>query len=69
MTYKYLLGMYPAHLSNLLTLNPSRCLRSDDQMVLVVLKSKLVIYGDKAFSYAAPVPWNTLPVNPNELNL
>ncbi len=60
MTHKCLHGMSAAYLSNLLTLKPSRGLRSDDQMLLVVPISKIVNYGDTAFSYAAPVLWNAL---------
>ncbi len=63
MTYKCLHGISPAYLSNQLTLKPSRGLRSDDEMLRVVSKSKLVNYGDRTYSYASPVLWNALPVN------
>ncbi len=38
-------------------------LPSDDQMLPVMPKSKLVTYWDMAFVYAAPVMWNALPVD------
>ena len=62
-TYKCLHGIAPVYLIDLLEKRPSRGLRSDNTMTLVVPKSKLVTYGDRAFSVAAPKLWNSLPVD------
>ena len=60
-TYKCLNGMAPLYLRDLLTLKPSRGLRSDNQQLLVVPKSNMVTYGDRAYSVAGPKLWNSLP--------
>ena len=41
----------------------SRTLRSTDQKLLAVPKSRLKTYGDRAFSVAAPKLWNELPLD------
>ncbi len=46
---KSLQGMSLAYLSSLLTLIPYGGLCSDEQMLLVVTKPKLINYGDRAF--------------------
>ncbi len=50
MTFKYLHGIVPVYSINLRTLKPSRGRWSDDQMLLVVPRSKLVTYVDTSFS-------------------
>ncbi len=60
-TYKCLHGLAPKYLSDLLTVKENRGLRSDNKLLLVVPKSRLVTYGDRAFSHAAPKLWNALP--------
>ncbi len=62
-TFKCLHGLAPSYLIDLLVKKPSRGLRSDDTLALIVPKSKLVTYGDRAFSVAAPKLWNSLPVD------
>ena len=42
---------------------PGKSLRSQDQNLLVVPKTKKVNYGDRAFSTAGPVLWNALPLD------
>ena len=62
LTYRCLHGMAPQYLSELLTwYAPTRHLRSSDQCLLAVPKSKLKSYGDKSFQVAAPKAWNDLP--------
>ncbi len=62
LTYKCLNDLAPAYLSELLTpYKPGRVLRSADQGLLVVPKTKLSAYGDRAFYKVAPALWNTLP--------
>ena len=43
-------------------------LRSTDQKLLAVPKSRLKTYGDRAFSVAAPKLWNELPLNLRSLD-
>ena len=46
----------------------SRTLRSTDQKLLAVPKSRLKTYGDRAFSVAAPKLWNELPLDLRSLD-
>ncbi|KAF7668426.1 hypothetical protein LDENG_00012790, partial [Lucifuga dentata] len=49
--FKSLNGLAPPYPSDLLTLHtPTRSLRSADQMLLVVLRSRLKHRGDQAFA-------------------
>ena len=60
--FKALNGLAPSYLSELLTVrNPSRALRSTNQLLLEVPRSKYKHWGDRAFSVAAPRLWNKLP--------
>ena len=34
-----------------------------NQNLLIIPKSRLVLYGDRAFSVAGPILWNNLPNN------
>ena len=63
LTFKALSCKGPDYLRELLIpYQPSRSLRSSsDHHLLVIPKTKLKTYGDKAFSAAAPVLWNNLP--------
>ena len=68
--YKLLLYVYktqnnlaPAYLSELLCPQNSGCnLRSSNTNFLRVPLAKTVKYGDRAFTRAAPMAWNSLPV-------
>ena len=63
-TYKCLHGLAPDYLVNLLTpYIPPRDLRSSSAMHLVIPKTKLCGYGDRAFAKCAPLLWNDLPVD------
>ena len=63
LAYKCLNNLAPPYLMELLEVyEPSRTLRSGDQFNLRVPKSSLKTYGDRAFSHAAPVLWNDLPL-------
>ena len=42
--------------------NPVRALRSSNELVLEVPRSRLKTKGDRAFSVAAPKLWNSLPL-------
>ena len=62
MTFKCLHGLAPAYLGELIEQYcPVRNLRSQDEQLLVVPKSRLRRYGDRAFYMAAPQLWNALP--------
>ena len=57
-------GMAPLYITELLSYRTcSRTLRSTDQKLLAVPKSRLKTYGDRAFSVAAPKLWNELPLD------
>ena len=62
--FKSLHGLAPPYLAELLQSHtPSRCLRSADQLLLKVPKTKRKLRGDRAFAVAAPKLWNGLPQN------
>ena len=61
-TFKALHGQAPAYLIELLNrYTPTRNLRSSGGNLLVIPKSCMKGYGDRAFSVAAPKLWNALP--------
>ena len=63
LTYKVLQNKSPAYLSDLLTpYRPARHLRSTSQHLLSVPRINSAI-GRRSFTYAAPVVWNSLPVD------
>ena len=64
LTYKYLHGLAPPYISELLVpLNHgSRQLRSSDQHLLYIPSSRTSSHGDRAFSVNAPKLWNALPL-------
>lgn len=60
--YKALNGLAPSYLSDLLhPYAPLKSLRSADQSLLVIPKSRLKQRGDRAFAVVAPKLWNELP--------
>ena len=62
LTYKCLNGVGPKYLSELLVLQESQySLRSQNLGLLVVPHTHQVTYGDRAFSKAAPILWNSIP--------
>ena len=63
-TYKALHGMAPKYLRDtLVKCRKPRLLRVNDQYKLVEPKTRLITYGDRAFSAAAPRLYNRLPVD------
>ncbi len=59
--FKVLNGLAPSYLSDLLSLrSPGRCLRSSNQKLLLVPRSRLKKKGDRAFAIAGPKLWNSL---------
>ena len=61
--------MAPLYITELLSYcTCSRTLRSTDQKLLAVPKSRLKTYGERAFSVAAPKLWNELPLDLRSLD-
>ena len=62
-TFKALIGQGPVYIRNMLELYQPTAysLRSASRMLLHVPKSSLKSCGDRSFSVAAPVLWNSLP--------
>lgn len=73
MVYKCLHGLAPPYLADLCCLvsgtEGRRQLRSAAHGDLVVPRFKLSTYGKRAFSYAGPATWNTLPINLKDMTL
>lgn len=64
LVFKTLHKLAPTHLADLLTwYSPPRFLRSADQMLLVVHRSRIKHRGHRAFAVTAPKLWNTLPLH------
>ena len=62
LTYKCRNNLAPPYLTEHLDMyEPRHTLRSAAQVKLRAPKSCFKSYGDRAFSYAAPVLWNDLP--------
>ena len=59
LTYKCMNGLAPDYLADIL--HKTRTVRSADRNLLIVPKTNLVHYGDRAFSRIAPLLWNNLP--------
>ncbi len=59
--FKSLNGLAPPYLADLLKRH-TRSLRSSDQLLLTVPRSRLNLRGDRAFSVVAPRLWNSLPL-------
>ena len=69
LVYKALNGMAPLYITELLSYGTcSRSLRSTDQKLLAVSKSRLKTYGDRAFSVAVHKRWNELPLDLRSLD-
>ena len=64
LAFKGLHGLAPRYLAELLVQNrPHKALRSTSANKLVVPRTFLKTYGDRAFCYAAPKLWNSLPLH------
>ena len=64
LTYKILNGHAPGYLSDLISsYKPNRHnLRSAEKNLLAVPRTQLKTFGDRTFSVASPVLWNTIPL-------
>ena len=64
LTYKALNGLAPQYLADLVHYRRTcRNLRSNNKLLLEVPRWKLATYGRRCFSSAAPVLWNSLPLD------
>ena len=61
LVYKALNGLAPNYLSEKLHVKSNKRLRSGDQKLLVVPRSRTNSYGERCFSIAGPRLWNNLP--------
>ena len=62
LAYRFFHDSLPPYLSRLLThYQPPRNLRSTSENFLKVPRRKLKTFGERSFSYQAPVIWNALP--------
>jgi len=63
LVFKSLNGLAPVYMSDLLSShNSGSSLRSSNQRLLTVPRTKLKTRGDRAFAVAGPKLWNSLPV-------
>ena len=68
-TFKALNGMAPGYLAELLHwYRAPRSLRSNALATLVIPKTRLKYYGDRAFVKAAPFLWNSLPLSLRQMS-
>jgi hypothetical protein len=64
LTFKCVHGPAPKYLAELIhPYLPTRTLRSSDQLLLQIPKTRLKSYGDRSFTKAAPTLWNSLPLH------
>ena len=62
--YNTLHSSMPSYLKDLLnSYGPERVLRSQDSKLLIVPKSYLKTFGDRAFTVTGPIIWNSLPLS------
>lgn len=61
LTYKVLRGLAPVYLSDMLTYSTARPGLRSTGVLLRTPRTRLVSYGDRAFSSVAPRLWNSLP--------
>ena len=60
-TFKIVHGLCPAYLSSLLQqYHPQRSQRSSSKLLFTVPTVNSVTYGERAFSFFAPISWNSL---------
>lgn len=62
LTFRATHGLAPIYLSELIApYIPTRSLRSASQVLLVVNRGRTKTFGDRSFTCAAPILWNSLP--------
>jgi hypothetical protein len=70
LVFKTLRGMAPSYICELITEQTPGCyaLRSDNQQLLKIPRTKSKTFGDRAFAVAAPKIWNSLPQSIKDSN-
>ena len=69
LVFKCLQGSAPVYLQELIQrYKPTRSLRSDSQNLLVQMRVRTKMFGDRAFARAAPELWNSLPQSLRDIN-
>uniref|UniRef100_A0A8C6VU81 Reverse transcriptase domain-containing protein n=1 Tax=Nothobranchius furzeri TaxID=105023 RepID=A0A8C6VU81_NOTFU len=63
LVYRALHGQAPSYIGDLSPYTPSRSLRSSDQSLLVVQRTRLKTKGNRSFAAVAPRLWNSLPLS------
>jgi hypothetical protein len=64
LTFKALNNLAPDYLSEMVCIQQhQRKLRSNNERLLQIPRTRTVTYGDRAFSFAAPKLWNDLPTH------
>lgn len=67
-TYNAIYRLAPTYMSEMVeTYRPTRSLRSQHSLSLVVHRTKTVTYGNRSFQAAAPTLWNSLPPHIQDL--
>jgi hypothetical protein len=67
-TFKAVQGTAPTYICDLIKIHqPRRTLRSANQLLLTVPKSRTATYGDRSFRKASPTLWNSLPLSLRQL--
>ncbi len=62
-TYKALKKMAPRYIQDMLQPHESNLRSANDPLRLKLIRVNKVNYGERAYSYAAPLLWNDLPLN------
>ena len=62
-TYKALNGMAPRYIRDMLDYHESNLRSASDPLRLKLIRVNKVNYGERAYSYAAPLLWNDLPLD------
>ncbi len=69
LVYRAINGQAPEYIINMLSIHQlSKGLRSGNRRLLHVPRTRMVTYGDKAFSCSAPRLWNALPEDIRQAN-
>ena len=68
LVFKALKGMAPLYLSSMLQPKPTSrySLRSQNEHLLIISRTRCKTFGDRAFAVAGPKIWNSLPLHMRE---
>ncbi len=60
--------MAPRYIQDMLQSHESNLRSANDPLRLKLIRVNKVIYGERAYSYAAPLLWNDLPLDIHKCN-